>query len=308
MPFLLLEEYTLFFFFSIQIYTIYFTLPHVLALKDDGTVWVVGDNTYGQLGVITEGKYIDNWIKVAENVKYIAASYYSSFIIKNDGSLWAAGDLNFLEKSYNNLNSDWVKIYDYGVKKVFPGDGCVFIMKSNDNIMGIGYGIYLGIDSKNLLKDWYTIPIKGKVKKISSCWGQSFILYKNGDLYGTGPNGYGELGLGDNNVRLEWVKISEDVIDISAGENHSLMIKKGNTLWATGANYFCAISLSELFNYKWECVFSDVIQVSSGSAHSIALTKNYEIFAVGHNFYSQIGLQATGGYATCDWISVFKLF
>ena len=63
---------------------------HSMAIKNDGSLWVWGENPYGQLGFGT----LDNAslpARIMENVVSINAGIYSSFAICSDGSLWAWG-------------------------------------------------------------------------------------------------------------------------------------------------------------------------------------------------------------------------
>jgi alpha-tubulin suppressor-like RCC1 family protein len=62
-----------------------------LFLKSDGSLWVMGQNNYGQLG---DGTYNDTnrpEMIVASNVVAIAAGAYHSLFLKSDGSLWVMG-------------------------------------------------------------------------------------------------------------------------------------------------------------------------------------------------------------------------
>ena len=63
---------------------------HSLFIKNDGSLWAMGYNGYGQLG---DGNNTNRStpVKVDENVSEVTAGYYHSLFIKNDGSLWAMG-------------------------------------------------------------------------------------------------------------------------------------------------------------------------------------------------------------------------
>jgi alpha-tubulin suppressor-like RCC1 family protein len=70
---------------------------HSLFLKNDGSLWAMGDNYQGQLGDGTYGTsfpFGTNFPEqiVASNVTAIAAGVYYSLFLKGDGSLWAMGD------------------------------------------------------------------------------------------------------------------------------------------------------------------------------------------------------------------------
>ncbi len=66
-------------------------MRHSLFLKSDGSLWAMGDNTYGQLGDGTYNNTNQPEQIVASGVTAIAAGGYHSLFLKSDGSLWAMG-------------------------------------------------------------------------------------------------------------------------------------------------------------------------------------------------------------------------
>jgi alpha-tubulin suppressor-like RCC1 family protein len=80
---------------------------HSLFLKSDGSLWVMGNNGYGQLG---DGTYNTTNLPeqiVASNVTAIAAGRYHSLFLKSDGSLWAMGynaSGQLGDGTYNQIN------------------------------------------------------------------------------------------------------------------------------------------------------------------------------------------------------------
>ncbi len=69
-------------------------LYHNVALKSDGTVWIWGDNTYGQIGRGTSGGAkqlspynVGGWSDVVE----ISTNIHHTLIKRRDGSVWAWG-------------------------------------------------------------------------------------------------------------------------------------------------------------------------------------------------------------------------
>lgn len=63
-----------------------------LALKNDGTVWSVGRNNKGQLGIASEEKNMTDWTQVAEGAASIFADAATAGMVKTDGTLWMWGD------------------------------------------------------------------------------------------------------------------------------------------------------------------------------------------------------------------------
>jgi hypothetical protein len=65
---------------------------HSLFLKNDGTVWSVGYNFYGQLGDgTTVNKSTPVQVSGLTDIVGIAAGYRHSLFLKNDGTVWASG-------------------------------------------------------------------------------------------------------------------------------------------------------------------------------------------------------------------------
>ncbi|MBN1625362.1 MAG: hypothetical protein JW944_02460 [Deltaproteobacteria bacterium] len=63
---------------------------HLLFIKNDGTLWAMGNNCNGELGDGTHDPHTTP-IKVATNVTRVAAGCNNSFFIKTDNTLWAMG-------------------------------------------------------------------------------------------------------------------------------------------------------------------------------------------------------------------------
>ena len=60
-------------------------------LKNDGTLWAMGANSFGELGNGT-GAEANSPVSVASNVVSVAAGYYQTLFVEGDGSLWAMGN------------------------------------------------------------------------------------------------------------------------------------------------------------------------------------------------------------------------
>ena len=76
---------------------------HTVALKKDGTVWAWGSNSGGQIGNGTYGQthvYAPTQVSGLSNVIAIAAGYFHTMALKEDGTLWTWGDNRYGELGY----------------------------------------------------------------------------------------------------------------------------------------------------------------------------------------------------------------
>ena len=118
---------------------------HSMFLKSDGSLWMMGANTRGQLG---DGpfdgiRYMTNQPEqiVDSNVVAIAAGALHSLFLKSDGSLWAMGDGNNGQLGDGTLGAAWQpeKIIASGVTAIAAGWDHSLFLKSDGSLWGMGY-------------------------------------------------------------------------------------------------------------------------------------------------------------------------
>ena len=172
---------------------------HSIALKNDGTVWTWGDNSYGQLGDgTTNQRTTPVQVSGLTNVLAIAGGYGRSFALKNDGTVWGWGELWYMDGpicagcapvDYTRpsqiladvLNISAIAASDHGVALITDGtvktwDYTYFHWGYN----GLGDGTITSV-SAVAAGDLYTITLKN-----------------DGTVWTWGENSYGQLGNGTN--------------------------------------------------------------------------------------------------------------
>ena len=121
-----------------------------LILKTDNTLWTVGDNKFGQLGIAEAsgtGKTVSDPVYVMDDVKEIAGGGHHSLIIKRDKSLWSFGSNRYGELGRNEgfgKNKDHynpVKVMD-GVLEVAAGLDYTIVVKDDYSLLGFGRNNY----------------------------------------------------------------------------------------------------------------------------------------------------------------------
>lgn len=79
---------------------------HSGAIKTNGTLWMWGPNTYGQIGSGGTSTWRSNEaIGTNTNWKQLAGGFYHTAAIKTDGTLWTWGRNNYGQLGTNNITS-----------------------------------------------------------------------------------------------------------------------------------------------------------------------------------------------------------
>lgn len=227
---------------------------HVLAIKENGTLWAWGRNNQGQLGIGTTVDQVtpvqvgtgSTWIWVSAGLQFSTA-------LKSDGTLWTWGD-----NSYGQLGR-------VGVTNT-PG-----IVNSTNNwktIVAGGYHI-LGIKQDSTLWAW-------------------------------GRNNYGQMGNNTSTNSATPLLISSipEWLKIGTGLEHSLAIKTDSTLWLWGRNTNGQTGDTvEYLSSNPKTIVPTKInstatwkEIDGGNINSIAIKSNGEINTTGYGFVQDFQL------------------
>ena len=236
---------------------------HIMMVKNDGSLWTCGRNDYGQLG-LNDTTYRTTFTQVTTNinndVKQIACGYRHTFIIKNDGTVWACGanskgqlglgdttNRTSFTQVTTNINND--------VKQIACGRQHTLILKNDGSVWSCGYNEagQLGLDDNTTDRNTFTkvtTNINNDVKQIACGYDQTFIIKNDGSLWACGYNEYGQLGLGtsgssDYKTTFTQVttNINNDVKQVSGTISHAFILKNDGTIWCCGNNYYGQLGL-----------------------------------------------------------------
>jgi len=230
---------------------------HLLAIKNDGTMWVSGDNEFGQLGLGYFGGDGVSLTKMGSDSDwdFVCAGATYSFAIKTDGSLWSwgqnlQGQLGLDDTTNRNIPTT---VTSYGT------DNWTMIATSNSENFD-EFQTVMGIQSDGTLWGWgdnnsgvidlsnpntsipYQLGSATDWEKVSV--GKAFAVgVKGGALKSWGSNDEnGTLGIGSNspssfpfNLGIQTPSSDTDWTDISCGPNFVLGIK-ANQLYGWGNN------------------------------------------------------------------------
>lgn len=240
--------------------------------KGKQTLWVIGSNADGQLG-LGDIKDRSKWVNAGlTNVSLVACGNYYSLCVANN-YLYVTGD-----NSKGQL-------------------GLGYTGGSLNKWTQLGYG------------NIYALACGGDIGNIKNTFYSMFI--SKGQLWETGDNSYGQLGLNPASYPnlCQWTPIRTNyVTQVACGYAHSIYIgDDGSSLYVTGANDSGQLGLGYKGNpvTQWTKVTninsSYFTGVGCGRWHSVISAYgpyngnyNYWIWVTGNSSMGQLGL----GYST----------
>jgi alpha-tubulin suppressor-like RCC1 family protein len=166
-------------------------------------------------------------------------------------------------------------------------EGNVWATGSNkDGQLGLG-------DNVNNVQVSTKIDTLPAIKAVAARNNHSLFLDNEGNVWATGCNNYGRLGLGDNTVRTVPTKIDNmpPIKTIVAGYDYSLMLDEEGNVWVTGADYYFG-RLGIGFNMVPTRInnMPPIKAIAAGYYHSLFLDNEGNVWATGRNKDGQLGL------------------
>ena len=227
---------------------------HVLAIKNNGTLWAWGSESFGACGNGTEGTGghilptqigVDNWISVASDAT-------NSLGVKSDGTLWAWGSNNYGQigigstLQYNQLTPLQIGT-DTNWQKVFSGGATCFAIKIEGTLWSWGsngVGGKLGYFAVNL----NTTRLSPHIVNTDTNWEAVVMDYDtaiglkiDGTVWGWGYDaGQGQFGNGSLDSFATSVPIQigtdSDWKQVSMSTGSCVALKNNGTRWGWGYN------------------------------------------------------------------------
>ena len=273
---------------------------HTVYLLSDGSLWGLGQNLQGQLGLGNGSTYsVSSPQEIISNgvTAVVAGDYYTLFI-KSDGNLWGMGGnpSGQLGQSYNS-SQYYVpqQIVPGGVTAVAARGAHTLFIKSDGSLWGMGDDVAgdLG-DGTNVS---HAVPeqiVGGGVVAVAAGSSHSLFVKSDGSLWGMGNNNTGELGIGATNQ--SWVPVmivASNVTSVAAGYEFSQFIKINGSLWGMGWDLVGQLgdggNSTNAVYFPEQIVGAEVSFLAAGDYHALYLTQQGNLWAMGSDQQGQLG-------------------
>lgn len=284
---------------------------HGLILTNNGTVYVLGFMPGMQKC------HVSTIISELKNVIQIEAGHSHSLALINTGEVYAFG-LNISERLWLDKNTYANPYTKYNLLElshiisISVGDYHSLLLTAIGQVYSCGHNFngQLGFD-ESCSYIYYTphgdnnlrlIPQLNNIIEISAGANHSLALVSNGQVYAFGSNSHGQLGINDADTRLNLPKLISDISDIiqiSAGNYHSLMLTDQNRVYTCGYNINGQLGLGDNIDRYTPVVIptlENVISISAGNDYSLVLLNTGYVYSFGCNDKWQLGLDTELNY------------
>lgn len=306
---------------------------HSLVVTASGQLYSFGDNEYGELGRWTAGigtiapnptPTIVSLPGQRGPVTKVAAGDYHSLVLTASGQLYAFGLSNLVELGTTvdgpdprprvvSLPGATGRVTQiaagYGHSLALTGTGQLYAF-GVDGYGQLGFKARGGVSTPRLV----TLPgERGPVTQIAAGDTHSLALTATGQLYAFGQNTYGQLGIPTNSGTIEPTPTptrvslpgeNGSVLQIAAGDDHSLVLTASGQLYAFGQNFNGqlgnSINAATTNPNPTPTLVSlpsangPVTGMGVGRAFSLAMTASGQLYAFGNNFFGQLGASDVG--------------
>jgi alpha-tubulin suppressor-like RCC1 family protein len=278
---------------------------HSLFTKSDGSLWGMGANSEGQLGLGSAlAKTNVPQEIISSGAGTIAAGYFHSLYAVG-GSLWGMGD-----NSYGDLGdgTTTTRYVPEQIVSIFRGGIAPIAGGGNHSLFGT-YGVIslptfraMGLNNDGQLGDGTTVnqtspETISSSRPLAVACGESHSLYltSDGSVWAMGDNTYGQLGDNtfsqqDSPENISALGGPTNVIAIAAGFFHSVFVDSNGNLWGVGSQDegqfgdtgYPPFDVPALF------VVGGVTSVAAGYYHTVFI-RNGALWGMGYNNYGQLG-------------------
>ncbi|MEP7084819.1 MAG: hypothetical protein ABI854_08790, partial [Betaproteobacteria bacterium] len=256
-------------------------------LRNDGTVFAVGNNETGQLG---DGSATNHGppaqFNSVANATNLVAGGGQTYIMRSDGAVFGVGSNDSGQLGNGTTQGSGTPVRAGGMtgaKVISSGLAHISCVMNDGSMMSWGDNTFGQLGSGN-----------GGMTSVAAGYYHSIALKSDGTVLAWGLNDRGQLGDGTTTTHSTPSKVSglTNVIAVAAGGFHSLALKSDGTVWAWGLNNQGQLGDGSTTNRLVPVQVggpSGVTAIAGGGVHSVALRNDKTVRTWGGNGTGQLG-------------------
>ena len=306
--------------FLSDVVTIYAGGYHNVVVKNDGTLWTWGYNTYGQLAdntTVTKKTPIQVMglagVGTLSDVVSVYMGRYHSLFVKSDGTVLSAGQGTYGQLGVNTVVNKKVLVNVLrpdglgnlsGIVSVSGGQYFSFAVDATGNVYAWGSNndglLGDGTDTQRNLP----VQLSGLGPVLFVEGGDAYAISLMGDhkIKSWGNGTFGELGHGPITIPkpsfVLGLERDELIRDISGGTNYSVVLKSDGSVWSLGQNICGQLgdntvndnaSLIEAVGPVGEGHLTGITAIATGLSFTVGLKADGTVWTWGLNTNGQLG-------------------
>lgn len=287
---------------------------HAIILDENGDVWTVGRNNFGQLG---NGSFENSPVPVKVDglprITAVARGYDHSMALDENGEIWLWGCNNYgqlgtLEKYHYNVP---MKL-KHGARftAIEGGHWHSMALADDSTVWAWGHNYFGELGSGNREHNSYlgrvfldkeeNLSYLRNIVQIASVGYHTLALNDKGQVYSWGSNEFLELGREAGNLELFAAEVDlSGIKEVAVGWHHSVALDSAGHLWFWGADHSQGNVSKEDKIVPKPTRFDNVPKIEKiacGSWHSLALDVDHNVWGWGRNGYGMLGTGDTVSY------------
>jgi alpha-tubulin suppressor-like RCC1 family protein len=275
---------------------------HSLLLNNQGQVFEFGTKGLGKRSQVPDLsiRHLEANPAIGETVS-ISAGGHHTLICNSQGQAYASGGNSFgqlgLGDFEKRLFPTLITTPMGKIVTVSAGNFHSLFLNSQGRVFSCGENAYgsLGLGHENIVSIPTLIEESEDIVAISAGGFHSLLLNSQGQVFSFGYGVMGQLGHGNTKNQLIPVLIDEpeigQIVTISAGEKHSLILNSQGQVFSFGYGDFGQLGLGTRENQSSPTLIEidDIIAISAGTAHSLIANAQGQVFSFGFNRGHQLG-------------------
>jgi alpha-tubulin suppressor-like RCC1 family protein len=289
---------------------------HTIFSKSDGSLWGMGDNSSGGLGLGFTPSLTNVPQEILSSGVGLVAAGYDHTLFQMGNTLWAMGENSHGELGDGTFNPHYFpeQVYSTGSRNFAVGPIAAGGFHSQFATYGVilssgglwemgdnGYG-ELGdgaVTNHNSPEEILAVSPGNAATAVACGFWHSLFVRPAGSLWVMGLDIFGALGDGQSGggvqTNLPEMIVSSGVSTVAGGGYFSLFTKSDGSLWGMGDNSSGQLgdSTTQPRLTPEQVVFNGVTAIAAGTYHSLFIKSNGSLWGMGDNAHGELGIGTT---------------